>query len=62
MCASRARLGSASEEIKDADVEAFMDHLRELKIHEEEIREVRQELQMKVQRHKMNKLIASKRG
>jgi hypothetical protein len=35
-----------------------MDHLRELKAHEDEIRKVRQELETQVQRYKMRKIIS----
>ncbi len=58
-CTFKARQESASEVITDINVESLMDHLLELKSHEDEIRKVRQELETQVQRYKMHKLIAS---
>jgi hypothetical protein len=58
VCYSKAEQESVSEEISNFNVELLMDHLRELKAHEDEIRKVRQELETQVQRHWMHKRIA----
>ena len=58
VCTSKAQRESASEEITNINVELLMDHLRELKAHEDEIRKVRQELETQVQRYKMRKIIS----
>ena len=57
MCYSKAQQDSTLEEITNNNVELLMDHLRELKAHEYEIRKVRQELETQLQKYKMKKLI-----
>jgi len=58
VCTSKAQQESASEDITNINVELLMDHLWELKAHEDEIRKVRQELETQVQRYKMRKIIS----
>ena len=58
VCTSKAQQESASEDITNINVELLMDHLWELKAHEDEIRKVRQELETQVQRYRMRKIIS----
>ena len=56
-CTSKAQQKYASEEITNNNVELLLDYLRVLKEHEDEIRKIRQELEIQMQKYKINKLI-----
>jgi hypothetical protein len=56
ICPSKAQQELLSQKATDANIELLTDLVLEFKAHENEIRKIRQELEIQVQRYKMNKL------
>ena len=59
-CVNKAQRESAIKGITNVNIELYEAHLRELKSHEDEIRRVRQELETRLQRNKLRKIISMK--
>jgi len=57
-CSNKAKV-CAAVDVTDAGIEKLMDLQAELKGHENEIRRVRQELEIRIQTHRMREIISS---
>jgi hypothetical protein len=60
-CSNKAEV-YASREVTDKEIERLMDLKAELKDHENEIRKLRQELETRIQTHRMREIISSQKG
>jgi hypothetical protein len=60
-CSNKAEV-CASREVTDNGIEGLMDLQVELRAHENEIRKLRQELETRIQTHRMREIISSHGG